>query len=169
MRGLGRRSMLAVFLGAFTSAATAQPMGPGYRGGGPGPMGGPHGPMMGGGPAGMGHRFSDPASYLEALKSELGITAAQEKAWKAYADAISGAAAQMRAIHQTMWESMYTATWEERRDMMNRAFQAREQAFKAVADAAKALMPALNERQQGQAEIILPGMARRSGFRYRGR
>ena len=170
MRRLARRSVLATCLGVLTSGAMAQPMGPGggpgYRSGGPGYMGGPHGPMMGRGGGGMGYRFADPASYLDALKSELGIAATQEKAWNEYAAVVNGAAAQMRAIHQSMWESMYNATWEERRDMMNRTFRAREQAFKMVEDAAKALMPALSERQQGKADIVLPGTARRGGYRY---
>lgn len=127
-------------------------MGPG--GMGPGGMGG----GMGGGMMG---RFGDPATYLAGIKAELRITEAQEAAWKTYAEAVSGAAGQMQAMHQTMWEAMGTATWEERRDMMNRAFQARQQAFQIVHDAAQALLPSLTDYQKGKAEYILPGLARR--------
>ena len=122
-------------------------------------MGGRPG-MMGSGPGMMG-RFGDSAAYLDGVKGELGITEAQGAAWKAYADTVSTAATQMQAMHASMWDAMGTATWEERRDMMNRAFQARQQAFQAVHDAAQALLPLLTDLQKGKAEYILPGLARR--------
>jgi hypothetical protein len=157
MNELSRRFLLTVSLGAMGAAALAQP-GPGGPGPGrPGP-GGP-GMMMRHGP--MGPNFTDQATYLASLKSEIGITEAQEAAWKTYTDVVTGTAAQMQALHQSMWEAMGTATWEERRDMMNRAFEARQQAFQTVHDAALALLPALSERQKGKAEVILPGLARR--------
>ncbi len=158
MRELTRRFLAAAGLGTVAVAAVAQPMGPGMMGGGRGMMGGGPG-MMG---RGMGPQsFADAGAYLDGVKAQLGITEAQAGAWKTYADAVVGAWSQMQTLHQSMWESMPTATWEERRDMMNRAFQARQQAFQSVHDAALALMPVLSERQQGRAEVILPGLARR--------
>ena len=111
-------------------------------------------------PGGGQPNFGGHAAYLAGIKTELGITAAQEDAWKTYAEFVNGTATQMQALHQSMWEAMNTATWEERRDMMNRAFQARQQAFQTVHDAALALLPSLSERQKGKADIILPGLAR---------
>jgi len=172
MQTMSRRFMLAAGLSvlagvAVADHAVAQPMGPGPGGPGPGPRG-PRGPggMMGHGPGMMG-RLGDPAAYLDGVKAELRITEAQNVAWATYSDAVIGAATQMQAMHQSMWEAMGTATWEERRDMMNRAFQARQQAFQMVHDAAQALLPSLTDLQKGKAEYILPGLARR-GWRRRG-
>lgn len=175
MRTLSRRLLLVGGLGLLSGGAFAQPMGPGGPGPGPGPgpvPGGPRGPGMMGpggmmGRGGMGRHFGDQAAYLDGVKAELRITEAQGPAWKTYADAVTAAGAQMQALHQSMWDSMGTATWEERRDMMNRAFQARQQAFQSVHDAAQALLPSLSELQKGKAEYILPGLARR-GWRHRG-
>lgn len=164
MRVISRRFMVNLGLGAVAGAAlaggaAAQPMGPG--GGGPG--------MMGRGRGGMGRHFGDQAAYLDGVKAELAITEAQAAAWKTYADVAATAGTQMQALHQSMWEAMGTATWEERRDMMNRSFQARQQIFQSVQDAAQALLPSLSDRQKGMAEYILPGLARRGPGRRGGR
>jgi hypothetical protein len=100
----------------------------------------------------------DPGAYLDGLKTQLGITSAQEAAWTAYAETVKKAAEQMRDQHQTMWESMPTASWQERRDMMNRMFQARQQAFTSVHDAALKLEPSLDAGQRGKAATMLPGL-----------
>ena len=161
MRGFTRRMMITTSLGALAGVAMAQPMGVGPGGAGPSGVG-----MMSPGSGMMMRRgaappnFGDRAAYMAGIKAELGITAAQEDAWKTYAEFVNGTATQMQALHQSMWEAMNTATWEERRDMMNRAFQARQQAFQTVHDAALALLSSLSERQKGKAEIILPGLAR---------
>lgn len=154
MRTLSRRFVLASSLAVMAGGALAQPMGRG-----PG--------MMGRGPR-MWHGFADAPAYLDGIKTELGITETQGDAWKTYADAVTAAATQMQALHRTMWEAMGTATWEERRDMMNRAFQARQQAFETVHQAAEKLLPSLTEVQRAKAQYILPGLARR-GPRWRRR
>jgi hypothetical protein len=124
-------------------------------------------PMMGGYMHGrdagmMRHRggwgYADPVSYLAALKDDLGITPAQESAWKQYSDTVTGVAAQMQGVHRTMYEAMGSATWEERRDMMNRMFEARQQAFDTVHAAAGTLMAALDASQQARAATRLPGL-----------
>lgn len=133
----------------------------------PGPMGGPgaggmgmgHG-MMGGGP-GLRQGFADPAGYLAALKTNLGITPAQEPAWKDYADVVQGVAMQMQGAHAIMYDAMGTATWQERRDMMNRMFASREQAYAMVHDAAQKLLPSLTPAQRSRATGCLPGLRAR--------
>lgn len=134
--------------------------GPGYGmrgGGGPGMMGGGPG-MMGGGGGMMGGSWTT-GSYLDSLKSQLKITAKQEPAWKDYADIVSGVGEQMQALHQSLFDSMGTASWQERRDMMNRMFQARQQSFDTVHEAAGKLMAALDPAQKATAQRYLPGLA----------
>jgi hypothetical protein len=154
-----RRAILgtiAATLTGLTTAAMAQPMmGPGY-GRGPG-MGGGAG-RMGGGPGMMGG-FGNSERYLASLKVELGISRNQEAAWKAYADTVSGVQTQMQGLRQTMFDSMDTATWEERRDMMNRMFQSHQQAFDTVHEAANKLLAVLTPAQQTKARESLPGLA----------
>src|SRR5579872_2370945 len=130
--------------------ALSQPM-MGSRGMGPGMMGQGAGPMMRG--------FGDPAAYLESLKTDLKVTEAQAPAWNEYADAVKAMAGQMQGVHQTMYDSMGTATWQERRDMMNRMFEVRQQSFDSVHAAAEKLLPTLDATQKAQAERSLPGLA----------
>ena len=123
-------------------------------------------PMMGGmmhGPdAGMMRHhdwsYSDPASYLGALKADLGITAAQEPAWNEYAETVKSVSGQMQGTHQTMYEAMSSASWQERRDMMNRMFEARQQAFNTVHTAAEKLLTSLDASQRTKAATRLPGL-----------
>jgi len=109
----------------------------------------------------MGHSgwgFTDPAGYLNDLKVVLGITSAQEPAWNVYADVVKGAADQMRGAHATMFDAMGTATWLERRDMMNRMFEMRHESFDKVHDAAEKLLPQLDTAQRTKAQTRLPGL-----------
>ena len=144
---------LAALAGAAAGAA-AQPAaepGPGMmRGGGPNMMGGSGG-MMGG--------YWNTGSYLDALKTQLAISPNEESAWKEYADTISGIGEQMQGLHQTMFEAMGTASWQERRNLMNGMFQARQQAFDTVHEAATKLMSTLGPSQKAKAQSILPGLA----------
>ena len=133
--------------------ALAQPM-MGSPGAGPG-----MGPGMMGRGAGAQHGFGDPAAYLDSLKTDLKISATQDAAWTEYADAVKATATQMQGVHQTMYDSMGTATWQERRDMMNRMFETRQQAFDAVHAAAVKLLPTLDAAQKAKAERSLPGLA----------
>lgn len=153
---IGRRAMFGTTFATLSCAAlaaVAQPaMGPGRgHGGGPG--------MMGGRGAGMMGRSWDTKGYLDALKSQLGITVSQEPAWKEYADKVSGVGEQMQGLHQTMFESMGTASWQERRNMMNNMFEGRQQAFDLVREAANKLLPALDPAQRSKAQGTLPGLA----------
>jgi hypothetical protein len=139
---------------AGTGIAMSQPMGPGsMRGAGPGGAG--MGP--GGGP-GFGRGLNDPASYLASLKTELAITPAQEPAWTEYAETVQGVAGQMQAMHASVFDSMQTATWQERRDMMNNMFASRDAAHGIVRDAANKLLPSLTPEQKAKAATTLPGL-----------
>jgi hypothetical protein len=146
---------------AGSAIAVAQPMGPGtMRGGGPGGgagMGPGGGAGRGGGP-GFGRGLNDPATYLAGLKTELGITPAQEPAWTEYADTVQSVAGQMQAMHASVFDSMQTATWQERRDMMNSMFGSRDAAHGIVQDAAKKLLPSLTPAQATKAATTLPGL-----------
>ncbi len=173
MHNLNRRRLLAsalVFAGGTALAqqpgAGSGPSGPG-AGPGPGPgmgRGAGMGMLGGGGPGGgMMGGMADPAGYLASLKVQLGITEAQTAAWTAYADTVTGTAGQMQGMHQTMWDSMQTANWQERRNMMNTMFEARQQAFATVHDAATKLLTDLTPAQREQAVTMLPGLAARGG------
>jgi hypothetical protein len=122
------------------------------------------GGMMGGGA--MGGTWTTPG-YLDSLKTELAITPAQEPAWKDYAETVAGVADQMQGIHQSMYEAMGTATWQERRDMMNNMFAARQNAQETVHGAAQTLLPKLDAAQRTKAETSLPGLAHGRGMMRR--
>ena len=151
---LGRRVLLGATLASLAGAATVALA---QTGPGRGPMRGRGRGMMGGGGSMMGAPWTT-GSYLESLKGELGITAAQEPAWKEYTDTVSGAAETMQAMHQTMYESMGTASWEERQNMMNAMLQARQGAFDSVREAAQKLTAALDPEQKKRADQALPGL-----------
>ncbi len=161
-RVIGRRQILGLTLVAVfgaSSIALAQP-GPGPGGPGPGMMRGRmHGPGM---------MITDTASYLASLKSELGITEGQETAWKAYADVVSDTQEKMQSVHQSMFYSMQGATWEQRRDLMNSMFQARQDAFDRVHKAAETLVAELTPEQKQNADRILPGIGFGPGMMGRG-
>lgn len=156
MRSMPRRALLltSLALPLISTQTLAQT---------PGPPGGPNGrgPMHRGAWA-----FHDPASYLDALKSRLGITEAQSGAWKTYADTVISHANEMRAQHQSLFAAMDTATWEERRAMMNRMFEAHQAAHDKVREAAGTLLGDLTPRQRADAATVLPGLAPRG--RHRG-
>ncbi|MFL5288514.1 MAG: Spy/CpxP family protein refolding chaperone, partial [Rhodopila sp.] len=118
MRRINRRLMLGWTGAMLAGPVMAQPMGM-QRGPG------------GGGP-GFGRGMNDPASYLAALKAELHISPAQEPAWKDYADVVEIMGNQMRAMHANVYESIQTAIWQERQEMMNAMFQSRDEAHRMV-------------------------------------
>jgi hypothetical protein len=149
MRKILAATVLTGVLSFAGGIAWAQPMmGPG------GFMHGQHPDLMGRG----GWGFADPVGYLESLKVVLGITEVQASAWNEYADTVKGAADQMQGAHQSMFDAMGTATWQERRDMMNRMFEVRQASFDKVHAAANKLLPALDASQRKQAEARLPGL-----------
>lgn len=164
-RIIGRRFLLATTfatLAGGAAVAAAQPA----AGPGPGMMGGGGTGMMGG--RGMMGGYWNTGTFLDGLKTQLAITPHEEPAWKEYADTISGIGEQMQGLHQTMFESMDTASWQERRNLMNQMFQARQQAFGTVQEAATKLMSALDPAQKAKARSILPGCAYGPGMMGQG-
>ncbi|HLY88919.1 MAG TPA: Spy/CpxP family protein refolding chaperone [Acetobacteraceae bacterium] len=154
---LGRRLLLGTIVaGSAAIVAVAQPT----VGRGPGMMGGGMGPGMMGG-------YWNTASYLDGLKTRLGITAGQEPVWKDYSDTVTGVGEQMQALHQTMFEAMGTASWQERRNLMDSMFQTRQQASDTVHQAAIKLVAALAPAQKERAQQILPGLAYGHGMMMR--
>lgn len=116
------------------------------------------GPMGGGMMRGPGVMLGSPDAYLDGLKTQLGITSAQDGAWSAYAAVVKQHAPQMHAARMHMFEAMNTATWQERRDMMHRAMEERQEAQAAIHAAAEKLVPSLSAAQKTQAATILPGL-----------
>jgi hypothetical protein len=148
MRQVGPTILFAALL---TAAAVAQSQ----------PMMGAGGLMHGHGQGmmGRGMGYAGVTGYLDDLKAILGITLPQEAAWSEYAGTVKSSAEQMQGVHQTMYDAMGTATWQERRDMMNRMFDVRQDAFEKVHAAAEKLLPSLDASQQQKARTRLPGLA----------
>jgi len=136
---------LAIFVGLASVAAAHDPAGPGR---------GPIAPN----PGAVDSAWNT-GSYLAALKSELGITARQEAAWKDYAGATLSAGTEVQDQQSMISAAMRSASWPERRNMMNQMLQARQPAFDTVHQAASRLVPALDPDQQARARSILPGLA----------
>src|SRR5579859_8104931 len=155
---LGRRLLLGTMVAGSAALAVAVAQPPAGRG--PGMMGGGMGPGM------MGGSWNT-ASYLDGLKTRLGITAGQEPAWKDYSDTVTGVGEQMQALHQTMFEAMGTASWQERRNLMDSMFQTRQQASHTVHQAAIKLVAALAPAQKERAQQILPGLTYGHGMMMR--
>ncbi len=114
--------------------------------------------MMGDGPGHMmmGRRFSE--HRLEALKSELGITAAQEDVWKTYMTAVQSAADGMRSTHQTMMDRGSFKTLPERLDAQAAMMASRQDVMKTVREATLALYEKLDEAQKKKADDLILGM-----------
>jgi hypothetical protein len=149
MRQAVASMMFAGLLAVAAGNAMSQPMSA------PGPF--VHG--TGSGSVWRGDGQSDPAGYLDRLKTVLGITAAQEPAWNDYTDTVKGVAWQMQRVYQMMHDVIDTATVRERRAMMNRVLQARQRAVDMVHEAAEELLAALEPAQRTEAADRLPGLS----------
>jgi hypothetical protein len=150
--------------------ALAQSHGPGFgppfmQGEQPGGMGpgmmqhmrGTMGPGMGHG--GPGLVFTDP-TQIETLKSQLGITAAQESAWAKYTKTLQDAAAAMKtARHGIDPDAISKLSPQERFAFMTKIREQGQKQFETVKTAASELLAALDETQKGKAQEILPGLA----------
>lgn len=137
-------------------------MGPGMHGQmGPG-MRGQMGPGMHGGP---GQAQFDPAR-IDTLKTELGITAAQEPAWTKYAKAVQDAATAMKTTREGVDPN--TVSKLSPADRFAFVTNIREQAqkqFETVKTAADELLATLDDTQKAKAQTILPGLAFGPGTR----
>ncbi|HEX5612066.1 MAG TPA: Spy/CpxP family protein refolding chaperone [Burkholderiales bacterium] len=135
--------------GACTAEAACPGMGPGYG----------RGPSFGRGPGYAPGGNVAPGAFLEdrlaGLKSELGITAAQEGVWNAYADEAKKQADAMAKLHQAMRES--TSTVPERMELRNQMWKQREAGSEAMTKKTKELYAALTPEQKSIADRRLGG------------
>lgn len=147
-------------------------MGPGMMKGmghgmGPGMMG--HGMDHGMGPGmmkGMGHGMMHgraglaDAAQIDGLKSELGITPAQETAWAKYAKAVQDAAVTMKTTRESVDpDQVSKMTPADRYAFVSKMREQGQKQLGAVKAAADELLATLDATQQAKARDILPGLA----------
>ncbi|MDR6775612.1 Spy/CpxP family protein refolding chaperone [Azospirillum sp. BE72] len=118
-------------------------------------------PMMATGGMGsmgsMGMPFEHVEGRIAFLKAELGITDAQTKEWKAFADALRTNAEVHRSMHGQMMKGETSASLTERLAQRERALSVRLEATKRLNAAATPLFAALSEEQRKAAEDLLGG------------
>lgn len=131
-------------------------MGPGMHGQmGPGMLG-QMGPGMHGGP---GFTQLDPAR-LATLKTELGITAAQEPAWTKYTEAVQDAATAMKTAREGINpDAVSKLSPQDRFAAMTKIHEQGQKQFETVKTAANELLATLNDTQKTKAQTSLPGLA----------
>lgn len=112
---------------------------------------------------GMGHggsaAFVDPAQF-DTLKTELGITAAQEPAWTRYTKTVQDAAATMNAARETIDPAAVAKmTPEDRSAFVTKMREQVQTQFEAVKTTADELLKTLDDSQKVKAQNVLPGLA----------
>ena len=120
-----------------------------------------HGMVKGTGP-GMMHGMSgsgfDPAQ-IAALKTELGITPAQEPVWSKYAKAVQDAAAAMKTAREGVDpKTNGKMNPADRFAFVTRMRERGEEQFEAVKLAATEFLATLDDSQKAKATDILPGL-----------
>jgi hypothetical protein len=127
-------------------------MGPGMGG----QMGGQMGPGMHGGP---GFAFTDPAR-IDSLKTELGITAAQEPAWTKYAKTLQDAAMAFKTTREGINpDDVSKMSPQDRFAFVTKIREQRQKQFETVTTAANELLATLDDTQKAKARDVLPGLA----------
>jgi hypothetical protein len=122
-----------------------QHMGPGM---GPGMMRGTSGPT-----------FADPMQ-IDALKTELGITPAQEPAWSKYARAVQDAATTMKTTRGDVDpDAVSKMTPADRFAFVSKMRDQGQKQAETVKTAADELVAALDDGQKAKAKNVLPGLA----------
>ncbi|MDE1907052.1 MAG: Spy/CpxP family protein refolding chaperone [Rhodospirillales bacterium] len=98
---------------------------------------------------------------LDALKTELNITAAEADAWNSYVSAVTAARNNAWSGMQPFWQSAGNGAWnpDQRFAAMDKMVALMKQNYDQEKQAADTLMPHLTPFQQGQAKEILPGKA----------
>ena len=131
-----------------------------HKGGGMGP-----GMMQGHGMGpGMMHGGAGPAQFdparFGALKTELGITAAQEPAWTKYAKAVEDAATAMKTTREGIDpETVSKLSPQERFAFVTKIREQAQRQFETVKTAADELLATLDDTQKAKAKATLPGLA----------
>jgi hypothetical protein len=175
--GPGMMQRMGQGMGPGMMQRMGQGMGPGmmqHMGQGMGPgmmqrMGQGMGPGMmqhmgqGMGPGKMSERrgliFADPTQF-EALKSELGITPAQETAWTRYAKAAQDAATATKTIREGVHpDAISKMSPQDRQAFVTKMRERGQKQFEAVKVAIDELVAVLDDGQKTKARNILPGLA----------
>ena len=118
------------------------------KGQGPGLMHGRHGAAL-----------TDP-SRLEALKGELGITAAQEAAWTKYAKAAQDATTAMKTARESVDHGAVSSMPPaERFAFVSRMREQRQKQFEAIRTAIDELLAVLDDTQRAKASDLLAALA----------
>jgi hypothetical protein len=104
----------------------------------------------------MQRRFSD--QWIESIKGELAITAAQEKLWTAYVAETKSARETMWSMHQNMMSKDIPEKLPERLALHESMMSARLESSKVVNAALLALYNTLSKEQQEKADGIFTGM-----------
>jgi len=125
---------------AATTASPGTTGGPWMRGG-PGMMG-----MMG--PGMMGASVANTEQWLADVKQQLGITASQEDAWKAYQQAVTNQSALMNAHRETMWNGQ-TISSDQFAQMRQQGWQTMQQTQQAANDLYQSLTPEQRSKAGG--------------------
>ena len=119
------------------------------------------GPGMGAGMmyGGFGRMFADPGQ-IDRLKSEIGITPAQEGVWTDYANAVKEAADKMTAMHESMYaEAVRDWSPADRFAFMTSKGEQLHTQFQTVQAAVNKLLATLDDTQKAKAQERLPGLA----------
>ena len=101
----------------------------------------------------------DPAR-IDTLKTELGLTAAQEPAWTKYAKAAQDAATAMKTTREgTNPETIGRLSPAERFAFVSKIREQAQKQREAVQTAADELLATLDDTQKAKARTVLPGLA----------
>jgi hypothetical protein len=101
----------------------------------------------------------DPAR-IDTLKTELGITAAQETAWTKYAKTVQDAATAMKTARENVNpETLSKLTPPERFASVSKVREQAQKQRETVQTAASELLATLDDSQKAKAQQTLPGLA----------
>lgn len=158
----------AAFLAGGWALAQTSGQGPGGMQGMHGQMGqgmhgqmgqGMHGQMGPGMHGGSGLTQFDP-TQIDTLKTELGITAAQEPAWTKYTKALQDAATTMKTAREGVNpDAISKLSPQDRFAFATKIREQGQKQFEAVKTAANELLAALDDTQKAKAQTSLPGLA----------
>jgi hypothetical protein len=108
---------------------------------------------------GLGLTPIDPAR-LDTLKTELGITPAQEPAWTKYTKAVQDAATAMKTTHEGVDPATISKlSPQDRIAFVTKIREQGQKQFETVKTAANELLTTLNDAQKAKAQTTLPGLA----------
>ncbi|MBN9510925.1 MAG: Spy/CpxP family protein refolding chaperone [Alphaproteobacteria bacterium] len=95
------------------------------------------------------------AGHLDTLKTELGITDAQEPQWDAFATALRAHVKAMREMRAQMMQQGPAPDWPDRIAQHERRLAAHLEALKAIEAPVRALWDTLSDEQRRKANALL--------------